>query len=84
MDKFAFWTLKVLSYIFLLSAAASVILWIMEDDSYSSTATSWIVWVASILTSLFFSATSHVLSRVIEHIYSNNNDYESQSSDDEE
>ena len=70
MDKFAFWTLKVLSYVFIASAAASLILWIAEEDSYSHPATSWIVWVSTILTSLFFAATSHVLSRVIERIYS--------------
>lgn len=70
MDKFAFWTLKVLSYVFIASAAASLILWIAEEDSYSHPATSWIVWVSAILTSLFFAATSHVLSRVIERIYS--------------
>lgn len=82
MDKFAFWTLKVLSYIFIASAAASLILWIAEDDSYSHPATSWIVWVSAILTSLFFAATSHVLSRVIERIYSTS--YQEESSFEEE
>lgn len=66
MDKFAFWTLKVLSYVFLASAAASIIMWIAEDDSSSYPATPWIIWVSAIFTSLFFAATSHVLSRVIE------------------
>lgn len=66
MDKFAFWTLKVLSYVFIASAAASLILWIAEDDSYSHPATSWIVWVSAILTP--FSSPpqamrSHVLSK---------------------
>lgn len=82
MDKFAFWTLKVLSYVFIASAAASLILWIAEDDSYSHPATSWIVWVSAILTSLFFAATSHVLARVIERIYSTS--YQEESSFEEE
>ncbi|MBD5237722.1 MAG: hypothetical protein HDS62_09410 [Bacteroidales bacterium] len=69
MDKFAYWTLRVLSYVFIASAIVSLILWMMEKDSYSHPATSWVVWVSAILTSLFFAATSHVLSRVIERIY---------------
>lgn len=81
MDKFAFWTLKVLSYIFIASAAASLILWIAEDDSYSHPATSWIVWVSAILTSLFFAATSHVLARVIERLYETGSEEEGISSD---
>lgn len=83
MDKFAFWTLKVLSYIFIASAAASLILWIAEDDSYSNPATSWIIWVSAILTSLFFAATSHVLCRVIEKIF-NSNEEEYQTYEEEE
>ena len=83
MDKFAFWTLKVLSYVFIASAAASLILWIAEDDSYSHPATSWIVWVSAILTSLFFAATSHVLCRVIEKIF-NSNEEEYQTYEEEE
>lgn len=69
MDRFAYWTLRVLSYVFIASAAVSLILWMLEEDSYSHPATSWIVWVSAILTSLFFAATSHVLSRVIERIF---------------
>lgn len=74
MDKFAFWTLKVLSYLFLISAAASLIMWIAEKDTYSHPATPWIIWVSAIFTSLFFSATSHVLSRMIERIFSSQNE----------
>lgn len=82
MDKFAFWTLKVLSYVFIASAATSLILWIAEDDSYSNPATSWIVWVSAILTSLFFAATSHVLCRVIEKIVdANEEDYQAYEED---
>lgn len=69
MDKFAFWTLKVLSYVFIASAAASLIMWIAEKDTYYHPGTSWVVWVSAILTSLFFAATSHVLCRVIERIF---------------
>lgn len=83
MDKFAYWTLKILSYVFLLSAAASLVLWIMEDNSYSE-GMSWVVWIASILTSLFFAATSHVLSRVIERIFATSEEYESSEFDSEE
>ena len=82
MDKFAFWTLKVLSYVFIASAAASLIFWIAEDDSYSHPATSWIVWVSAILISLFFTATSHVLARVIEKIVdANEEDYQAYEED---
>lgn len=66
MDKFAYWTLKVLSFIFLLSAVASLILWIAEDSHGPSL---WLVWISAILTSLFFAATSHVLSRLMERLY---------------
>ncbi len=67
MDKFSYWTLRALSYIFLASAAASLILWIAEDKS--ALRSSWIIWISAILTSLFFAATSHVLSRLIERIF---------------
>lgn len=68
MDKFAFWTLKVLSYVFIASAVVSFILGMNElDDGHASV---WPIWLSGFLTSLFFSATSHVLSRVIERIYS--------------
>lgn len=75
LDKFAFWTLKVLSYLFLASAGISIIMWIGEEDSYSHPATSWIVWVSAILTSLFFSAVSHVLCRVIEQYIPKEEEY---------
>lgn len=69
MDRFAFWTLKVLSYVFLISAAISLILWMCDKESYDHEATSWGVWVTAILTSLFFAATSHVLCRLMERLH---------------
>ena len=44
-------------------------MWIAEEDTYSHPAVSWMVWLSAILTSLFFSATSHILSRLIDRIY---------------
>lgn len=66
MDKFAYWTLKVMTYVFMLSAVAVIIMWIAEEDSYYHENTSWIIWMSAIVTSLFFAATSHVLARIIE------------------
>lgn len=81
MDKFAFWTLKVLSYVFIASAVASFILGMNElDDGHAS---AWTIWLSGFLTSLFFSATSHVLSRVIERIYSTGTEEEIEYGDDE-
>lgn len=81
MDKFAYWTLKVLSFVFLASAACSLVLWILDKDSYE--ATSWMVWVSAILTSLFFSATSWVLCRMIERIFETSSEDEIEYSEDE-
>ncbi len=68
MDKFAFWTLKALSYVFIASAVASLILCLNElDEGHASIL---LIGLSGFLTSLFFSATSHVLCRVIERIYS--------------
>lgn len=75
LDKFSTITLKVLTYVFLLSAVACAIMWINEVDSYSSKETPWVIWASAILTSLFFAATSHTVGRVMERIH--NEEYES-------
>lgn len=80
MDKFAFWTLKILSYVFIASAIASFILGMNELDAGHHSV--WPIWLSAFLTSLFFAATSHVLSRVIERIYSTS--YQEESSFEEE
>lgn len=74
MDKFSYWVLKGLSYLFILSAVAMLVMWINEDDSYRSNKMPWILWASGILTSLFFSAVSHVSSRIIMKINEKENE----------
>lgn len=65
MDRFAFWILKAMSYVFLLGAFSSLFGFLV----YAEEKELMLIPLASLLTSLFFSAASHVLSRVIERIY---------------
>lgn len=67
LDRCAFWILKAMTVIFLISAIVSLLSLIVYSQEREKSL--MLIPLASLLTSLFFAATSHVLSRVIERIY---------------
>ena len=77
MDRFAYWTLTGLTYLFLVMAGFVLFTWICSDPLSGDRLFNFIIFFSSILTMLFFSATSHVLALMIERIYeTRQEDYE--------